>query len=138
MKEAFGSTFMIYVLLIFLAVYITFVAVALNYAKAFRVKNSVIDIIEQNEGVDLEDNSGTIGKINARLRDYSYNVNGINGDSYTGYKCYELGYCIKEQSDDIKGNYYKVITFVKLEIPFMNLGFTIPIRGETRVIERTN
>lgn len=138
MKEAFGSTFMIYILLIFLAVYITFVAVALNYAKAFRVKNSVIDIIEQNEGVDLEDNSGTIGKINARLRDYSYNVNGINGDSYTGYKCYELGYCIKEQSDDIKGNYYKVITFVKLEIPFMNLGFTIPIRGETRVIERTN
>lgn len=141
MKEAFGSTFMIYILLIFLAVYITFVAVALNYAKAFRVKNSIIDIIEQNEGVDLDDNGGTIRKIDTRLKEYSYNVRGIEEDKYitagTG-KCYDLGYCITKVSDDIKGKYYKVITFVHLEIPFMDLGFTIPIRGETRVIERIN
>ena len=39
--------------LIFLAVYITFVAVAFNYARAFRVKNKVIDIIEQNEVIDV-------------------------------------------------------------------------------------
>mgnify|MGYP003291095430 CR=1 FL=1 len=32
---------------IFLAVYITFVAVAFNYARAFRVKNKIIDWIEQ-------------------------------------------------------------------------------------------
>ena len=52
MRDAVGGTFMMYVLLVFLAVYIMFVAVAFNYARAFRVKNKVIDIIEQNEGID--------------------------------------------------------------------------------------
>ena len=46
MKEGIGGTFMIYVFLVFLAVYITFLAVAFNYARAFRVKNKVIDIID--------------------------------------------------------------------------------------------
>ena len=48
MRDAVGGTFMMYVFLIFLAVYITFVAVAFNYARAFRVKNKVIDIISKN------------------------------------------------------------------------------------------
>ena len=45
MKEGIGGTFMIYVFLVFLAVYITFLAVAFNYARAFRVKNKIIDDI---------------------------------------------------------------------------------------------
>ena len=51
MRDSVGGTFMIYVLIIFLSVYIVFVAVAFNYARAFRVKNKVLDIIEQNEGI---------------------------------------------------------------------------------------
>lgn len=38
MRDAFGGAFMIKVMLIFLGIYIAFMAVALNYAKAFRVK----------------------------------------------------------------------------------------------------
>ena len=133
---------MIYVFLIFLAVYITFVAVAFNYARAFRVKNKVIDIIEQNEGIeDFNNTSGEIEQIETYLKSISYKVNGIDENKCSGYDYIgERGYCISKVSatSDIDGgtaSYYKVTTFVKLEIPFLNLGFTIPVKGETRKIE---
>ena len=149
MKEAVGGTFMIYVLLIFLAVYITFVAVALNYAKAFRVKNSVVDIIEQNEGMDESDfnaregniTTGVTGQINAKLKDYSYYVSlsGSEINKYCGDRehHFELGYCINSKSNDLGRIYYQVVTFVQIRFPFWeDFNITIPIRGETRVIER--
>ena len=72
MRDAVGGTFMIKLILVFLAVYIIFMGAALNYAKAFRVKNKVMDIIEQNEGMEEADfnnlsgtnNLGVTGKIN--------------------------------------------------------------------------
>lgn len=146
MKEGIGGTFMIYVLLVFLAVYITFVAVAFNYARAFKVKNKVIDIIEQNEGIrdynDIGDNS-VLGQIDTYLGQVSYIVNGIDENTCQGYDYVNenRGYCIDEYSTTVNGvtsKYYKVMTFIRLEIPFMDLGFTIPVKGETRKIERIN
>mgnify|MGYP003291539023 CR=1 FL=1 len=143
MKEGIGGTFMIYVFLVFLAVYITFLAVAFNYARAFRVKNKVIDIIEQNEGMDFTDISddSTLGQIENYLGQVSYVVTGIdrNDCPTTEYNYIndERGYCIQEVSGT-NGEYYKVKTFIKLEIPFLDLGFTIPVKGETRKIERIN
>lgn len=147
MKEGIGGTFMIYVMLVFLAVYITFLAVAFNYARAFRVKNKVIDIIEQNEGIDEADynnTSGVLGQINSYLGQVQYNVNGIDDNKcpVSEYKYIDTrGYCIGEYDSTVGGvtsKYYKVVTFIRLEIPFMNIGFTIPVKGETRKIERIN
>lgn len=151
MKEAVGGTFMIYVLLIFLAVYIAFVAVALNYAKAFRVKNSVIDIIEQNEGMDESDftgregniTTGVVGQINAKLNNYHYNIS-LTSDEVTKYcgseeNKFGLGYCISKKENNLGREYYQVVTFVQIKFPFWeDFNITIPIRGETRVIERIN
>ena len=151
MKEGIGGTFMIYVLLIFLAVYITFLAVAFNYARAFRVKNKVIDIIEQNEGMDEADFNnlsgnntvGVAGQINEYLKKVSYNINLTSSNKEGRGICFDLGYCVDEidstlNNDEMNSKYYKVTTFIKLEIPFMNLGVTIPVKGETRKVERIN
>lgn len=145
MRDSVGGTFMIYVFIVFLAVYITFVAVAFNYARAFRVKNKVIDIIEQNEGIDDYNNrSGVMGQIESYLNEVSYRVNGIDDDKCSGYGYInsERGYCVDEESftstNGVSSKYYRVITFIRLEIPFMDLGFTIPVKGETRKIERFN
>ena len=104
MRDSVGGTFMIYVLLIFLAVYIVFVAVAFNYARAFRVKNKVIDIIEQNEGIqEMESSSnlqgitsGVFGQINSYLQSVSYRVNDIGKSNCEGYDYIntDRGYCI--------------------------------------------
>lgn len=164
MRDAFGGAFMIRILLLFMAVFIVFVAVALNYAKAFRVKNKIIDVIEQNEGVSLDDtynvnNAGATGPIvdiNNYLGSVRYNVtsyvdenlckNNINNNIYEVlYYDDTYGYCIgyKDVSDTdnrpyITSEYYQVVTFVIVEIPLFRMHFEIPIKGETRKIERIN
>ena len=154
MRDSVGGTFMIYVLRIFLAVDIVFVAVAFNYARAFRVKNKVIDIIEQNEGIREWDDgtegkdyskitSGIFGQIDDYLESISYRVNGITEDNNCPGADYvsERGICISKIEQDssvdgLKSSYYKVRTFAYIEFPFWNLHFEIPINGETRKIER--
>ena len=54
MRDAFGGEFMIRLFLVFIFIYIMFSAVSLNYAKAFRLKNSVIDYLEKNEILDIK------------------------------------------------------------------------------------
>lgn len=147
MREAFGGTFMIKLMLIFLTIYIAFIAVALNYAKAFRVKNKIIDIIEQNEGIssydDVSDKS-VIGNINTYLNSVSYYVSldNITESNNNDLHCYRSGYCIEETSDitnnGITSKYYKVTTYININFPFFGLDFRIPIIGETRKIERIN
>lgn len=150
MRDAVGGSFMIKLILVFLAVYIIFMAAALNYAKAFRVKNRVMDIIEQNEGMEEADfnnlsgtnNSGVTGRINEYLNTVSYNVSLTEKNKENKGVCFDKGYCIKKvESTNIAGvynTYYKVTTFVKIEFPFLKMNFTIPITGETRKIERIN
>ena len=53
MRDAFGGEFMIRLFLIFIFIYMFFTAIALNYAKAFKVKNKVIDYLEDNEIIDM-------------------------------------------------------------------------------------
>lgn len=150
MREAFGGTFMIKLMLIFLTIYIAFIAVALNYAKAFRVKNKIIDIIEQNEGIssydDVSDKS-VIGSINTYLNSVSYyvsldNITASNDNNNNNLHCYTNGYCIEETSSDENdgriSKYYKVTTYININFPFFGLDFRIPITGETRKIERIN
>ena len=148
MREAFGGAFTIKLMLIFLAIYIAFVAVALNYAKAFRVKNKLIDIIEQSEGIDNYDNikEGTvIGDINTYLNSVSYYVNLSNiknNNADATLHCYDRGYCIEEftgpTDDGVSSKYFKVTTYININFPFFKLNFNIPITGETRKIERIN
>ena len=45
MRDAFGGTFMIQVFLVFILIYISFTALALNYAKAFKAKIAPITAI---------------------------------------------------------------------------------------------
>ena len=147
MREAFGGAFTIKLMLIFLAIYIAFIAVALNYAKAFRVKNKIIDIIEQNEGIDSYNDTkegSVIGDINSYLNTVSYYVNlaNIKNNNTENISCYDRGYCIEERtapvSDGITSKYYKVTTYININFPFFKLNFNIPITGETRKIERIN
>ena len=46
MRDAFGGAFSIQIFLIFILIYVSFIAVSLNYAKAFKVKSAIIDYIE--------------------------------------------------------------------------------------------
>ena len=53
MRPSFGGLFMIRLFIVFIFIYVAFAAISLNYAKAFRLKNSIISFIEENEIIDL-------------------------------------------------------------------------------------
>ena len=139
MRDAFGGAFMIKLMLIFLVIYVCFIAVALNYAKAFKAKNGIIDLIEKYEGFDI-----CKDQIDAYLNKISYNVSAQSGPtaSYAadnpGTECQQQGYCIMENlTNDGSGTNYVVTTFVQVSFfGFDNLAgisFTVPISGEVRI-----
>ena len=88
MRDAFGGVFTMNFLLVFIFIYVAFTAVSLNYAKAFRVKNAVIDFVEQNEISSLnktyfDDKLSQLDEIVERM-DYNVtcaNINAVEGET---------------------------------------------------------
>ena len=137
MRDAFGGAFMIKLMLIFLVIYVCFIAVALNYAKAFKAKNGIIDLIERSEG--YENCQDLVNSYLTNIRYYVKSQSGSNAEysqNNDNMTCYDLGYCI-ESFKDSSGSNYIVTTF--LEVNFFGfdslagLSFTVPIRGEVRI-----
>ena len=143
MRDAFGGAFMIKVFIVFVIIYIGFTAMALNYAKAFKVKNMIINYLEDNEIVDL--NNLTAAEEEAMQKfiedevygnmNYHVNVNDMcNGITNTTNEpkkvyCNDVGIYIKQNTADInynqytyntEGVYYTVTTYAGWSIPFLN------------------
>ncbi|MGN1267896.1 MAG: hypothetical protein ACI4U0_00090 [Candidatus Aphodocola sp.] len=135
MKDAFGGAFMIKIILVFIVIFVTFMAAAVTYAKAFRVKNNVINILEQNQSSDknLDD---VINQVDVYLASVPYNENNettIRDCSKAGGKFTDYGVCIVPQGDS-NFRYYKVITYISVSLPFFHIDLTMPISGETKTI----
>ena len=165
MRDAFGGVFMTKFLLVFIFVFVAFASVSLNYAKAYRVKNSVIDFLEQNEIIDFTspkfvDKLGMLDVINNKA---NYNKKCNAGDGYIVNEIGEnAGYCYKgiviliDKTEEIIGTekeniYYKVITFASWELGALNkilalggrrenseavVSGTWTITGEAKVLRR--
>ena len=148
MDESIGGAFMIKLLFVFIIIYVTFMCIAISYAKAFRIKNSVMNKLEQNQyvfGTDytfiddyLEEVSYGVDPDNAST--VISNCGGVNFGSISNEKKTILtskGVCIKQLGDDDNDGrdyYYKVTTYISIAFPFFGLDFMIPISGETKII----
>jgi len=135
MRESFGGTFMINLMLIFIVIYISFMCIAISYAKAFRVKNSVINILEQNQY--YEGDNDTITKVDNYLEKVPYSERDIaknDCDKRDGYTTKQGACIISSSKENSEYNYYKVITYIAIELPFFDINITIPISGETKTI----
>ena len=137
MRDAFGGTFMLQVFLIFILIYISFTAVALNYAKAFKVKNKVIEYLESSKFTDLDSINSTelelmdkffeeevLGNMNYNLSEHGICKN-IEERDYTGRRisyCHDSGIVIRESGSGVntEGVYYTVSTYVGWSMPFLN------------------
>jgi len=119
MREAIGGTFLVKLLMMFLVVYVIFIAMALNYAKAFKAKNSIVDFIEKYEGY----NNLSKPAIDEYIKKFTYQVSSQTLAAYaataeddfpdiTALKCDPLGYCIEEYEEDGKAK-ARVVTFIE-------------------------
>jgi len=134
MRDAFGGAFSIKLMLIFLVLYISFICVAINYARAFRVKNRIINIIEQHEGYNANDTTIT-SEINTYLANSGYHIDSSSVNEVSS--CSELqglGYCVVQISTQSNYDVYRVETYMSFQLPIINVDFPIAIRGETRII----
>jgi len=148
MRESIGGTWLLGFVVFFVVLFSGYLAVSINYTKAFKVKNQIINLIEQNEGFrttslsnlsaattdQLKMSDRTEDKIYLYIRDIGYATTSIpeskcenRGDYHTG------GYCIRKICTT-NGIYYKVTSFIKIELPLLWTSFTVPVSGETKTI----
>lgn len=128
MRDAFGGIFMIRLLLVFVFIYVAFAAVSLNYAKAFRIKNSIISLIEENEIIDLKKlNSNE--KLNSILEDANYSKTCNHGNGVIkSVEEKEIGYCyngivvLVDSIENVEGTASKAINYQVITYADWNLG----------------
>lgn len=149
MKESIGGTWLIGIVALFIVLFSAFMAYSINYTKAFRAKNGIIDLIEQGEGYTFE---GTVLKEGEKSTQeqayelvksmgYDYATSGIVCDndgvlsdtSLQQKATQEGGYCVYRICNG-NGVRYKVVTYVMMEFPVINFGIKVPIKGETRTL----
>lgn len=153
MREAVGGTFLFNIMITFIFFFTSFLAIAINYSQAFRVKNQIINYIEQYEGinnnsdrkriVDYVNQAGYYREIDCECdgNDYSCggNINKNNGSNVSTDETKKAkGLCVKKLENDNGDIYYRVTTFVKFNLPIIGDFFTIPVKGETRTIIKPN
>jgi len=147
MKDAIGATWLMGIVLVFVVLFSGFLAFAVNYSKAFKVKNEIINILEKNMNYDQQ----TQEQIEKYLIDIGYDYSGdkvtcpkdIYGSEITtnsnkitdGIK--KNNYCIKasdtvEVNEKTAATTYKVTTFVMVDMPLIWQSFYIPVSGETK------
>lgn len=132
MKEAYGGTFMLEIFMVFVVLFVAFTAVIVNITSKFRIKNEIINIMEQYDyknnqpGTDME-LTKYISKSGYNFADSGFRYKSACESSGGEWK--SGGYCITPSED---ASYYTVTVYVSVSLPFFNLDFTFPIRGESK------
>ncbi len=84
MREAIGATWIFGIVIVFIVVFTGYLAFSVNYAKAFAMKDSIIDILEKYNGPgptddkhSLEASTGPVlVEINEKMKAINYNTLG--------------------------------------------------------------
>lgn len=156
MRESIGGTWIFSLVIIFIVLFTGYLAVSINYSRAFKVKNGIIEIIEKNEGF----NEDTRTKISEYLNGASYFVYGKCGENETGHgkannQSNKSRYCIKtlsygvdngdtstdtsnDPSTAIPYNRYYIRVFFRLDLPILGDILTFPVTGETKAVYFAN
>jgi len=128
MRDAFGGVFMIRLFIVFIFIYVAFAALSLNYAKAFRVKNSIISFVEENEIIDLR-SINNVDKLDKILQNANYNKECTKGNgTIKSVEGKNIGYChngiviLKQNEETIAGTKSKVINYEIITYADWNLG----------------
>ena len=135
MREATGNALLTMMITSIVAIIMIFFVGSISYSKSYRIKNYIIDEIEENKGWDdsLQD------KIDSHMKDVGYNVRKDE------YKCNRVknipstcklenvqssyDYCIYSCNEK---SYYKVVTFMKFEFPVVGNLIKFEVKGETK------
>ena len=114
MRESIGGTMLFWIVLFFLSIFIFFLAFVMKYAYAYRIKNSIINYIEREEGIE------SVEDFRNKLTELGYS---------------EKSPCSICKNTSGRGVYYSVTLNADLEIPIVYVKVPVFITGETRTIK---
>ena len=147
MKEAFGGYWLFVIVIFFLTVFSAFLALSVNYSRAYKVKDEIIGIIERKNGIyDINGgDTGAIEEIQAYMADVGYRTQGTCSNGYVGYNLTSRGitdkptFCVQTVdatlgSNGIPASYYKIEVFFRLEIPIFSSLFNLKLEGATKTL----
>ena len=146
MREAIGGTWIFSIVIVFIVLFTSFLAISVHYSKAFKVKNGIVNIIEKREGIsdatvdEISDYLNSVGYlVYSSCPDYvaSQSNESAHGFEASNTNSRKFKYCIAKTEDtngNIKKTYYKVTVFFRVDLPIMGEIFTFPVTGETKPI----
>lgn len=127
MRDALGGVINIQFILIFIVLVSGYLAFSVNYTKAFRAKNKIIDVYEAYEG-NLK-NPGAQEKIDTYLKKIGYRpaeeyINAANAQCGKNCDCSSGLYCVEtiavEGESSLERSYAEVTTFISIDFPIIN------------------
>ncbi len=149
MREAIGSSWLMVIVLTFVALFSGYLAFSINYSKAFKVKDGIIDRIEKHNGP----NSDALDDISEYLQQIGYNSRGSCDRTLDGFEMNYIGvnrnnppvknpesgnfnYCIQRidsfnPAGQMTAAYYRVVVFFSLSLPILDQVASYTISGET-------
>lgn len=151
MREAIGGTWLFQIVIVFVLLFAGYICLSINYSRAYKVKNEVVDIIERRGTLDYY----ALASINQYLNDAGYYSIGTCPSDMSAYKANLLdptdteyisgsmtdqgNYCISkvlvngedETNGGISKVYYKVRVFFKFDLPIFGDIFSFKLDGET-------
>ena len=149
MREWIGGAWLVGIVITFVVLFTSYLALSVNYSKAFKVKNEIISLIEENEGLTDKTQEKIVKYLNSTgyyvygpcgKIDEDYLDGAVNG-KLTGYEkqgnADKYKYCVYERSvegDTLNRKYYRVTVFFKFDIPILDNMFTFPVTGESKAV----
>lgn len=150
MRQSIGGTWITGLVISFTFIFAAFLALSINYSKAFRVKNEVLSIIEKNGGITkdsltiisnyLTNNGYTLrGECGSNYA-YGVRINGVNNNNIRkASKNGKYSFCvskIKKKSYNApnfqKRAHYEIKLFFKFNLPVLGDIFTFDVKGQTK------
>jgi hypothetical protein len=114
MREATGGVLLLQLVIVILTVFVFFIASVMQYTRVYRIKGTVINAIERNEG-------------GIRDSDEFNTVLGTAG--------YDGPYRLCKCKSTTKGTFYSLEIYAAFTMLPQFMSISVPIRGNTRSIE---
>jgi hypothetical protein len=142
-REAIGNSFVLNFIITFIILFILVFVGMSTFTKAFKVKNKIVDTLENYDGkIESSNrlNSDVQNEINEKLGSIGYRIDktgecktdGRFSDGQLLSKDSNYRYCVYKFTTS-KGNYYGVAAYAYLEIPIIGAKLEFPVYGETKI-----
>ena len=140
MREGMGTAFVFSMVIIMVGIILLLLVGSIGYSKAFKVNNRIVDIIEANDGYTAV----AEGEVFEALSGIGYRVENIvtcppldasYGSSYNVIRpTLNYDFCVYEHTDNVRGVYYTVLTYMYFDFPVIGDRLKLPIYNQTKTL----